>query len=83
MISLSEMHLAEQEKRTPSTLVKRFTLDFMLHGKVADTMTIHNNYQRRVPVRRETPISCDAVKLTIRETYGTRTPKVFEIRLYE
>lgn len=83
MISLSEMHLAEQEKGTPSTLVKRFTLDFMLHGKVADTMTIHNNYQRRVPVRRETPISCDAVKLTIRETYGTRTPKVFEIRLYE
>ena len=83
MISLSEMHLAEQEKGTPSTLVKRFTLDFMLHGKVVDTMTIHNNYQRRVPVRRETPISCDAVKLTIRETYGTRTPKVFEIRLYE
>jgi FAD dependent oxidoreductase len=83
MISLSETHLTEQEKSTPSTLVKDFTIEFILNGKIVDTMTIHDNYQRRVLVTRKVPIQCDTLKVIIQQTYGTCTPKVFEIRLYE
>ena len=83
MISLSETHLTEQEKSTPSTLVKDFTIEFILNGKIIDTMTIHDNYQRRVLVTRKVPIQCDTLKVIIQQTYGTCTPKVFEIRLYE
>lgn len=83
MITLSESHQADQEIGSPSTLVKDFTVEFMLSGKVVGTQKITENHQRRVVVKLENIIVCDSVKLTVNATHGTKQPKLFEIRLYE
>lgn len=83
MITLSESHRADQESGTPSTLVKEFTLEFMLGGKVMKSQKITDNHQRRVVVESDSAIDCDSVRLTVNATHGTEQPKIFEIRLYE
>lgn len=82
MISLSGVHLKDQERGTPSTLVKDFALDFLRKESVVSVQEICGNYQRRVLVSLEKAVSCDAVRMRIRSTHGVAAPKVFEIRLY-
>jgi hypothetical protein len=82
MISLSEVHLADQEPGTPSSLVKSFMLEMYDHGTVVYAQRIQNNHQRRVVVNLDKPVVCDSVILTVLETHGTKEPKIFEIRVY-
>lgn len=82
MISLSESHLADQEVGTPSSLVKCFALDFIKDGASVKHVEVAENHQRRVVVPLDACICCDAIQLTILGTHGTKTPKIFEIRVY-
>lgn len=83
MISLSESHLAEQEVGTPSSLVKRCVLEFLRDGVVVKKHEITENHQRRVAIDLGREVVCDTVKLTLLQTYGTKAPKIYEIRVYE
>lgn len=82
MISLSESHLADQEIGPPSSLVKRFSLEFFKDNTLVKKLEIEENHQRRVAIEMDEVVFCDAIKLTVLETHGTTAPKVFEMRVY-
>lgn len=82
MISLSESHLADQEIGPPSSLVKRFSLEFFKDNTLVKKLEIEENHQRRVAIEMDEAVFCDAIKLTVLETHGTTAPKVFEMRVY-
>lgn len=81
MISLSDEVLMRQEKTTPSELVKSFRIDFMKDGEPVKRLEVRDNYQRRWRTKLEQEVICDSVLLEIEETWGTKQPKVYEIRI--
>ena len=70
-----------QVKGLPAELVKSYQVELLRKGEVVASRRIEENGQRlNILIFNE--VLCDAVKITVSETYGCDHARIFEIRLY-
>ena len=80
MISLSKWHHVRQAYGIPETIVKDYTVEYLLNGAVVDKKDICGNHQRLNDV--ESDVVCDTVRITVNKTHGCNTARICEIRIY-
>ena len=66
----------------PRKLVKAYTLEGLSNGKWI-RLAGDNDNQLRHRVHRFLPVSLDALRVTVNETWGDPSARIFEIRAYE
>lgn len=74
--------VAEQPKELPVQLVKAFTLTATKDGVAVWQKQVKLNVDRLHQITVEVPVSCDAVRLSVTETYGAPEVRVFEMRVH-
>jgi hypothetical protein len=72
----------EQVKAVPPELIKAMTVEVQVNGKWKEVATVENNLTRLIKTQFG-KVRCTAVRITLKETYGHPTAKLFEIRAYE
>lgn len=80
MISLSKWHHVRQAYGIPDTIVKDYTAEYFLDGKVVYTSEIKGNHQRVNSVKSD--VICDTVRITVNATNGCDGAHICEIRIY-
>ncbi len=80
MISLSKWHHVRQSPHTPATLVRDYTLEYLLDGQTVQIQSVTGNCQRMN--RHTAEVICDAVRITPTAMQGEQLPRVCEIRIY-
>lgn len=80
MISLSKWHHVKQSRGMPDTIVKDYTVSYMLGGKVVAEEERKGNHQRKNILRRS--VECDAVRITVNATHGCEQARICEVRIY-
>ena len=80
MISLSKWCHAHQAYELPETIVKDYTVEYLLDGKTVDTKVIKNNHQRVNVIKNS--CFCDEIKITVDGTNGCENARIIEIRAY-
>ena len=70
-----------QVKFLPLELVKTYQVTLLLDGRPVATRLVENNHQRLNVLAFEA-VQCDAVEITVLETYGCDSARIFEIRIY-
>ena len=80
MISLSKWHHVRQSYGIPETIVKDYTVEYLLNGAVVDKKDICGNHQRLNDVKSD--VVCDTVRITVNKTHGCNTARICEIRIY-
>lgn len=80
-ISISDEVLMRQENHTPSALIKSFRIQFFRKESLVKELEVRDNYQRLCRLRLQPEVICDRVLFEIEETWGTKQPRVFEIRM--
>ncbi|MFI3236420.1 MAG: FAD-dependent oxidoreductase [Lachnospiraceae bacterium] len=70
-----------QEKTMPSVLVKDYNVEFILDGKVVNTLEVRDNYQR-INKHLVDQVTCDNMKITVLNTYGDKHARIFEVKAY-
>jgi hypothetical protein len=69
-------------KAVPPELIKAMTVEVQVNGKWKEVATVENNLTRLIKTQFG-KVRCTAVRITLKETYGHPTAKLFEIRAYE
>lgn len=83
MLSMFDNGLKDKTNGVPSTLVKDYTIEFLLNNQVIQTLVISNNHYRFRSHTLENSIQCDALKINFNSTHGSDVFRVFEVRLYK
>lgn len=82
MISISPWAHDRQSPFTPETLVKDYTVVFMLNGQVIYRDDVKGNYLRRRVHSLPRPIECDSIRIDVSSTNGSESVRIFEVRVY-
>lgn len=82
MCTLSKNHQKRQSKLTPPELVKSYGVELFLQGEKVFEKDITNNYLRFNKLSLSETITCDAVRITVKETNGDDYYRVVEVRAY-
>jgi len=69
-------------EQIPQRLVKTFEIQFLHNHKWHSARSVTNNIQRHRIENFDPPLSTNAVRIIIKETYGHPTARLFEIRAY-
>lgn len=80
MISLSNWHKVRQDYSVPDSIVKDYKVEFLSDGEVVGTSIVTENHQRNNTVFCNTV--CDAVKITVISTNGSKYSSICEVRIY-
>ena len=80
-ITLSSTRQNQQKIGVPAQLVKDFTVELINDGKTVASNSVRENCQRLVKVSFD-PVECDTVTVRFSATWGDRSVRVFEIRIY-
>ena len=81
MPSITRKAMEHQVKTLPLELVKDYDVQFVRQGEVVLEKTIRGNGQR-LNIHKLKDLCCDEVRITVRETYGHESARVYEVRLY-
>lgn len=81
MPSLSHRVLANQVPGIPPELVKDYTVEFYLEGKLVHSIEEKGNYFRFKVHKVQTPIEFDNIKVLVKATNGDKHARIFEIRV--
>lgn len=81
MPSITRKALEHQVKTLPLELVKDYDVQFMCQNKVVLEKSIRGNGQR-LNIHKLDNLICDEVRITVRETYGHESARIYEVRLY-
>ena len=81
MPSLIKNVRKRQVKFLPLELVKTYRVELLRNGNVVAAQDVQNNHQR-LNILQFDPVDCDAVQVTVLETYGCEAARIFEIRIY-
>lgn len=71
-----------QVKGLPLELVKDYKVEALLEGKVVWSKDVEKNGQRLNIHDLSAPVTCDAIRVTVRSTYGSETARIYEVRAY-
>lgn len=71
-----------QVKGLPYELVKDYTVEALLDGKVVWSKKVEDNGQRLNVLDLEQEITCDALRITVQATHGWESARIFEVRAY-
>jgi len=80
MISLSKWHHVRQSREIPDTIVKDYTVEYILKGETMAKEAVIGNYQRMNVIKRN--VRCDAVKIEVQAANGCREARICEVRVY-
>ncbi|MFI3236479.1 MAG: FAD-dependent oxidoreductase [Lachnospiraceae bacterium] len=75
--------MEKQDPGLPTVLVKDYTVELLKDGVVLKTIDVSDNTQRVNQHVLEEKVVCDAVKITVKSTYGDAHARVFDVRVYE
>lgn len=82
MPTLSLAVKERQPEWLPDTLVREFTVECFLNGKSVWKQDVSENHQRLLTYTLAEPCLMDAVKITVRKTYGYPAARIFEIMAF-
>ena len=82
MISQTKRRLDGMIKGMPPSLVKDFSVKLLLNGETVYTKKITDNNARLCVIKTNAPVVADKVLIEIESTYGDKTAKIFEVRVY-
>jgi len=82
MISQTKRRLDGMIKGMPPSLVKDFTVSLFNKNQKVYTKKITDNNERLCVIKTQTPVMADKVLVEIESTYGDKTAKIFEVRIY-
>ena len=82
MISQTKRRLDGMIKGMPPSLVKDFNITLLRNNEIVYTKNITNNNERLCVTKMKTPVIADKVLIEIESTYGDKTAKFFEVRIY-
>ena len=82
MISQTKRRLDGMIKGMPPSLVKDFTVSLFNKDQKVYTKKIADNNERLCVIKTQTPVIADKVLIEIESTYGDKTAKIFEVRIY-
>ena len=82
MISQTKRRLDGMIKGMPPSLVKDFNITLLRKNEIVYTKNIANNNERLCVTKMKTPVIADKVLIEIESTYGDKTAKIFEVRIY-
>jgi hypothetical protein len=82
MPSITSTVRERQVKGLPLELVRDYDLALTLGGETVFERSVQDNAQRLNVIDLDQPVRADALRLTVKATYGHPTARVFEIRLY-
>ena len=80
MISLSHWHHVRQNPGVPATLVRDFTVEYLLGGTVLRQERVRDNHQRRYILHPK--VQCDAIRITVESMHGDAPAAIAEVRVY-
>lgn len=80
-ISLSEKHIAQQEKGVPERLVRDYDVTLWRGEKSVAVQAVRGNHQRQ-NVLRFADVPCDRITVAIHATNGFAHARVYEVRVY-
>lgn len=72
----------EQVKAVPPELIKTMDVEARINGKWVKVATVENNLTRLIRTRFNT-VKTTAIRLKLKETWGYKNAKLFEVRCYE
>lgn len=81
-ISMIEGAKAAQRTGMPYSLVKKYTLELLIDGKIVHEETIGKNHQRFCIHTFDHIEKVDTIRVTVFETWGSEEAKIFEVRAY-
>ena len=81
MPSITRKALEHQVKTLPLELVKDYDVQFLRQGEIVLEKSIRENGQR-LNIHKLDNLCCDEVRITVRETYGHASARIFEVRIY-
>ena len=81
MPSITRKALEHQIKTLPLELVKDYDVQFLCQNKVVLEKSVRGNGQR-LNIHKLDNLLCDEVRITVRETYGHESARIYEVRLY-
>ena len=79
--TLSKKRQLQQRIGVPPELVRDYSLEFVLDGKVVKVAEVKDNHQRLSITDVET-VLCDKINIVIHSTNGYENASVFEVRVY-
>ena len=82
MIFQTKRRLDGMIKGMPPSLVKDFTVSLFNNDQKVYTKKIADNNERLCVIKTEAPVIADKVLVEIESTYGDKTAKIFEVRIY-
>ena len=80
MITLEQDLINSRPKCIPTTLVKKYAVQFILGDQVVHMETVDNNHLRSSVICLREGVLCDSIRVTFQETYGAEDVTVFEMR---
>ena len=83
IITQSTRKMKAQDPDMPYELVKDYSISFQKKGEVVKVIDVEDNFQRVNQLYFEEAISCDAIKVLVKRTYGDSHARVFNIRVYQ
>ena len=81
MPSITRKAMEHQVKTLPLELVKDYDVQFVYQNRIVMEKNIRGNGQR-LNIHKLDNLCCDEVRITVRETYGHESARVYEVRLY-
>ncbi len=82
MPSITAQVRDRQAKGMPEELVRDYSVELSLGGKIAASVPVEGNCQRLRAHALERPMLADTVTVRVRATHGSASARVFEIRVY-
>lgn len=83
MPSMTRNVRKRQVKGLPVELVKDYQVEALLEGRTVWSREVTGNGQRLNVLNLETPVDCDALRVTVTATHGLDSARIFEVRAYE
>ena len=81
-ISVSKAFLEKEPLGVAEELLKDYTVRFLMDGKTAVAIEIHDNYQRLNCIGLQESVLADTVEIHIRDTNGCPDAHIYEVRIY-
>jgi len=82
MPSITAQVKNRQVKGMPEELVKDYTIDFYRGDNIVLSQEVRDNYLRLRTLQLPDSVKADKICLTVLSTYGYRSARIFEIRVY-
>lgn len=83
MPSMARNVRERQVKGLPHELIKAYRVEALLNDNLVWRREVLNNGQRLNVLELEEKVTCDTLRITVLETYGYETARIYEIRAYE